>query len=130
MINKTLKGFILKGPNTQMDREELKAIIKSTGEITFSKHAKEVIDTKERPINEDMIHQFIKNYPEKLTGFVDQGEESLGHKFKLTFYKSNVYDAVIVISLHPNNSNLNIVTVYIQNRAKKRKLNIWQKGRT
>lgn len=112
-----------------MKLEELKATIKSIQEITFSKHAEEMINTKERQITKEDILQCIKTRLDELNQFTDQGTEELGHKYKLIFYKSNVYDTVIVISIRPNTKSLNIVTAYIENRAKKGRMDLWLKTR-
>lgn len=108
------------------ERRALIATIKSIETITFSKHAEEMIETEERLINKEMLKQFLRlSDTEKLTYILDQGVEELGHKYKLLFYKSNVYDVVIVISIKADNSALNIVTAYTQNRAKRRRLDLW-----
>ena len=87
-----------------------------------------MIATKERRIDKEMIRKFLRlGYMERPAEIIDQGDEELGHKYKLLFYKSNVYDVVIVVSLQTDNSALNIVTAYTQNRTKKKRLNVWLK---
>ncbi len=87
-----------------------------------------MIATKERRIDKEMIRKFLRlGYMERPAEIIDRGDEELGHKYKLLFYKSNVYDVVIVVSLQTDNSALNIVTAYARNRTKKKRLNVWLK---
>ncbi len=87
-----------------------------------------MIATKERRIDKEMRRKFLRlGYTERPAEIIDQGDEELGHKYKLLFYKSNVYDVVIVVSLQTDNSALNIVTAYARNRTKKKRLNVWLK---
>ena len=57
----------------------------------------------------------------------DQGEDYRGHKYGLLFRKSNKYDLKIVISI--KNKTLNVVTTYIQNRKRRKRLEKWLKMR-
>jgi hypothetical protein len=106
-----------------MEIGEIQEILRCAEKITFSKH---FYDPKVqiRGISEEEIKNNIRN-PDKMISFEDQGEDSKGHRYALSFSKSNKYDLRIVISI--KDKNVNVITTHIQNIKKRMVLEKWLK---
>ena len=108
-----------------MNVEEMKRTLKTSKNITFSKHYFEP-KVQIRDISKTEIEDNLKN-PDKLISFEDQGEEPLGYKYSLLFSKSNKYDLMIVVSI--KDKNINVITSHIQNIKRRKVLEQWLKRR-
>lgn len=105
------------------DKDEMKKILATIKEITFSKHFHDE-KVKLRGISENKI---IKNIKElgRLVYIEDQGKEPKGHKYAFLFSKSRKYDLKVVVAVKGN--KLNVITPHIQNIKRRKVYEKWLK---